>query len=99
MSLPNDMPDWSINNPLKNEAPSEVFSAEGYNFKSKPSYKHLNFFFNRISQLYNAVINGAFDDKGVNAVTSQLEYEIIQIKGRLSELEYITESLKQEKEQ
>lgn len=99
MSLPNDFPEWAINDPLKVEVPLTPFANDGYNNTDKPSFKHINFFFNRLSLLYNAVINGIFDDKGVNPVTSQLEYEIIQLKGRVSELEYITESLKAEKEQ
>lgn len=99
MSLYDAMDDWSINDNTKIEQPLQAFANEGYDFKSKPSYKHFNYFFNKLSILYNAVINGLFDDKGVNPVTSQLEYEIIQLKGRISELEYITEPLKQEREQ
>jgi hypothetical protein len=93
MSLPNDFEEWAINDPLKVEAPLQVFANEGYNNTDKPSYKHFNFFINRLSQLYNAILTGLFDTKGITPYTSDLEYENIMLKGRVSYLEETVENL------
>lgn len=87
MSLPNDFPEWSINDNNKNETPLTSFANEGFDFESKPSYKLFNFFFNRLSQLYRAIVSGALNDKGINPYNSELECEIMTLKGKISELE------------
>jgi hypothetical protein len=93
MSLPNDFEEWAINDPLKVEAPLQVFANEGYSNTDKPSYKHFNFFINRLSQLYNAIITGLFDTKGITPYTSDIEYENMMLKGKVSYLEETVESI------
>ena len=93
MSIPNDFEEWAINDPTKVEAPSQVFANAGYSNTNKPSYKHFNFFINRLSQLYNAILTGLFDTKGITPYTSDLEYENTMLKGRISYLEETIETI------
>lgn len=87
MSLPNDFEEWAINDPLKVEAPLQSFANEGYNNTDKPSYKNFNFFINRLSQLYRAIVSGALNDKGINPYTAGLELEIKVLQNQYAELE------------
>ena len=87
MSLPNDLPEWAINNTSLIEVPGTVFANQGYGFKAKPSSAHFNFILNRLIALYNAAVNGDLNDGGINAVSQDHSYDLIFLKGKVEELE------------
>lgn len=85
MSLPNDLPKWAINITSEIEEPLLTTANEGYKTGDKPTAKTFNYVFNRLTRLYNAVINGEYST-GINAQTSNLEYELLKQQNQISEL-------------